>query len=331
MHLDTPWATVVAVVASSAYLLGIGLFKVAADHMEPLRGTRPVRLALAMATSPIWCGGAVIAGAGLALQWAALSSLTLPAAQPAFVSGLVVLLLFATTRLGERLNLREWGCVALAGTAALMVALSCADFGPAAGLPSPALLGALALPSLALPPVLFSAWERSPVGTHARPLTGVAYGVSAGILIGTAELALAGITLLRHTDTPFLATPYPYLLVIAGGMGIAQLQIALQRCRLAMIGMIATVTAKTQLLVMSIVLYGYGWPRQPSLGFLIAGLALSVVAIAVLPHHDSPGRGGRIPHGRTPLRGSPGPAEFDPTMQSRSRPRRKVARMSRAR
>ncbi|SEG08738.1 hypothetical protein SAMN04489712_103166 [Thermomonospora echinospora] len=299
MDMDTPWAIVVAVFASGVYLLGIATFKAAADRMEPLHGTRPLRLAAAMITSRTWCGGAVLAGVGLALQWVALSCLPLPAAQPAFVSGLTVLLLVATTRFGERLSLREWACVALAGTAALMIALSCAGFGPAAGLPSPAQLGALALPSLVLSLALFSACEISPGGTHARPPTGIAYGVSAGILIGTAELALEGITLLRPTDPPPVATPYPYLLVIAGGLGIAQLQIALQRCRLVMIGIIATVAAKTHLLVVSIVLYGYGWPRQPSLGFLVTGLALSAVALAALPHHDSPGRSGRL-HGHGP-------------------------------
>ncbi|RAY12398.1 hypothetical protein DPM19_24935 [Actinomadura craniellae] len=286
MDVDTPWATAVAVVSSSAYLLGIASFKVAARDMEPLRGTRPVRLAAAMLTSRTWCGGAVLAVAGAALQWMALSSLTLPAAHPALLAGLAALLIFATAELGERLNRREWGCVGLTGLAALMVALSGADFGPAAGLPSPALLAALALPSLVLPLALFSAGELSPAGTHARPLTGVAYGVSAGILVGTAELALGGITLLRHTDTPLVATPYPYLLVTAAAMGIAQLQIALQRCRLVMIGIIATVTAKTYLLGTSIVLYGYGWPGQPARGFLIAGLTLSFLAIAVLPHHE---------------------------------------------
>ncbi|HEX2317228.1 MAG TPA: hypothetical protein VHJ17_26005, partial [Thermomonospora sp.] len=75
MDMGTPWATAAAVASSVAYLLGIASFKAAAGRMEPLNGTRPLRLARAMAGSGAWCGGAVLAAAGLALQWAALSSL----------------------------------------------------------------------------------------------------------------------------------------------------------------------------------------------------------------------------------------------------------------
>lgn len=288
MDLGALAATVVAMLSSGAYLLGVALFKVAANRMEPLHGSHPFKLARQMLITPIWYAGGFLAAAGLALQWIAMSSLSLPAAQPAFVSGLVPLLLFATVLLGERLTPREWGCVALAALATLLVALSSTGFGSAGQPPSPWVVVALTLPALSLPVAMFNFGELSPIGAHARRPTGVAYGLSIGILIGTAELALEGIALFHDAGTPIMATPYPYLLVLAGALGVAQLQISLQRCRLAMIGVIATVTAKTYLLTVSLILYGYGWPGGRSVLLLVTGLALSAAALAAVPPYYDP-------------------------------------------
>jgi len=285
MDLGALAATVVAMLSSGAYLLGVALFKVAANRMEPLHGSHPFKLARQMLITPIWYAGGFLAAAGLALQWIAMSSLSLPAAQPAFVSGLVPLLLFATVLLGERLTPREWGCVALAALATLLVALSSTGFGSAGQPPSPWVVVALTLPALSLPVAMFNFGELSPIGVHARRPTGVAYGLSIGILIGTAELAIKGWgdTI---ADLQFLRTPYPYLAVVAAALGLGIIMVGYQRCRVSIVTTVMTISAKTYLLVVGTVLYGEPWPDAGQAVLRILALALAIYALLLFPRHD---------------------------------------------
>lgn len=119
---------------------------------------------------------------------------------------------------------------------------------------------------------------------HARPLTGVAYGISSGVLIGTAEAAMAAIA--RTPIGSVLTTPFPVLFVLAVGLGIGQLQIALQRCRMITLVFIATVVAKTQLVILTALVLD---PQREIDGLplsLIGGMTMFTLAITLVPRHD---------------------------------------------
>jgi hypothetical protein len=143
-----------------------------------------------------------------------------------------------------------------------------------------------------VPVLLFVVGDRRPSGVHARRLTGVAYGITSGVLIGTAEMALVAVV--RIPPDELLATPYLYLFAFAVVLGIAQLQIALQRCRMVLVVSIATIVAKTQLALSFALVLAEG----PRLGhaarpMLSAGLALLGAALVLVPRHDLEPRGPR--------------------------------------
>ncbi|MGI8329249.1 hypothetical protein ACRYCC_04745 [Actinomadura scrupuli] len=272
----------VAFASSGVYFLGIAFFKVAASRMQRLLGAHVVHTAVQIITNRIWLLGALIMGLGVGLQLVALAALPLAIAEPVFVAGLIFLVAIAFGYFEERLSGGEWCCLLLMAAASVMVAGSVTGSGgPGPSAPSPLMLAAVVVPSLVLPVALFSAGDLRPMGQHARPLNGVAYGISAGILIGAAELAVKGLSESR-ADAP--ATVYPYLFVAAGGLGVAQLQIALQRCRMITVVFVATVIAKTYLLIAATLLFGGG---RVSVPVLTAGLLLIGLAVTIVPRHDT--------------------------------------------
>ncbi|TNY34577.1 hypothetical protein [Thermomonospora catenispora] len=274
--------------ATGLYYVGFAVFKVAADRMEPLRGNRIPHMAWTILTSPVFYGGLVLVLGGLALQIVALGELTLGVAVPIFVSGLVPLLLIALTVFGERLSLREWLSMLLIATAMLLIALSIGGSEPLAAdaVPSWQLI-AVALPPLVLSVALMAFGDRRPDGRHARPVAGIAYGMSAGFPIGTAELAIKGWGDSASLGPEILRTPYPYVTVVAAALGFGIIMAGFQRCRVIIVATVMTVSAKSYLLVMGTLLYGEPWPEEVRQAALRAlALVLAVSAVLLFPRHD---------------------------------------------
>ncbi|MFD0683199.1 hypothetical protein [Actinomadura fibrosa] len=287
MVLSSWLAMSVAFVSSSVYWVGVALFKVAAGRMPPLRGDHPVELLVRMLGEPVWLIGAAVVLMGLLLQAVALNALALPAAQPVLVSSVAVLVGIAVGCFSERPTPREWCALLLVTSGTLMVALAAsATRSGSASPPSPIGLALLIPPCLLLPVLVFLTCDREPAGLHARPRAGIVFGVTAGVLIGTAELALEGMAQLDYTIGALPRTVYPYLFLVAAGLGVAQLQTALQRHRMVTIAFTATVVAKTHLLVTGTVLYGLLWPRGAALLLLAGGVAVTGLAVTLLPRHE---------------------------------------------
>lgn len=284
----------IALVATGLYYVGSAVFKVSARRMKTLHGTRPIHLFGQMFSSWIWLIGLAIVSVGFVLQIRALTMLPLGVAQPIFVSTLVILLWIAVGVLGERLTAREWLGLALFAVATLMLAMSVVPGQKTtSAVPPQGLFLAVAIPSLVIPVIAFSIGDLRPAGRHARPLAGVAYGLSSGVLIGTAELAVKGITNVYnsgvHDVMALLAEPYIYVITAGVILGICQAQIALQRCRLAIVLAVCTVAAKTQLVLMGTLLYGEPWPHDALWSWLRAvGFALGIAAIALFPRYEEP-------------------------------------------
>ncbi|WP_433479235.1 hypothetical protein ACQPZP_20695 [Spirillospora sp. CA-142024] len=282
-----PGFQALAALSTGIYFSGLTYFKLTAADMPPLRGSRPWHLVRELLGNRMWVAGSVFIAVGAAVQTVALTRLSLFQAQPMFLAGLAILLVLAVPILRERLTSREWGCVLLLGIATALFAHAVpADEGAAPGiaLPGASLVVAVALPSLLVASAGFLASDLSRKGAHARPLTGVALAINVGILTGTGEVLLTGAADIVNSARVLATTPYLYLFAVTALLALGQLQIALQRSRLAIVGLVATATAKTYLLIVATVLYGEGWPDHRAQ--TIVALALSVLAVAAVPHHE---------------------------------------------
>lgn len=284
-----------AVLGTSVYYVAFLFFRSAALRMPPLRGSRPVHAAWCMLTDGVWFTGGLLLFLGLAYEVIAFSALPLGVAQPVFSVSLVLLLVYATLFLGERLSGREWASVALFGVATVLLGLSSAETDGTDLSPRTPTVWELAL--VTVPPLLIAClvWlvgDRRRGGRHARPLAGVAYGIGAGVCSGVAETGIRGIAAVwsdRGTLEGVLASPYPYLTLGMAAIALGQLQVALQRCRVSIVAAIITVTGRTMLVLCSPVLFDEPWPDGlvPTL-LRAGGFALVLMAIVLFPRHEMP-------------------------------------------
>ncbi|WP_243716041.1 hypothetical protein [Actinomadura darangshiensis] len=276
-----------ALLSTTVYFAGLVYLKLAATAMPPLSGRRPWRLTRALLRSRVWLAGAAIVAVGAGVQAAALTRLTLLQAQPMLLAGLAVLVVLTVPLLGERLTLREWGCVVLLAAATALFAGAAKGVQYQEGRDAPErLVIAVAALSILVSAVSFLACDLARKGTHARPLTGVALAISVGVLTGTAELMLKGAGGLAAHLGDLVEAPYLYLFALTAPLALGQLQIALQRSRLVIVGLVATATAKTYLLLVGGLLFQEPWPVPSTTRFMPA-VALSVLAVAAVPHHES--------------------------------------------
>lgn len=290
---------VAALAAVCLYYVGAAFFKVATARMEPLHGRRPLHLIRQVLSDRLWLAGLLAFTVGLELQVVAFAELSLGLAQPLFCSTLLFLLLICLGYLGERLAPREWLGLGLFAVATVCTAVSVtAGEDPIEGLPPTATVVPVAALSLAVPLVLFPLVGRHAAGRHARPLAGIAYGLICGLLIGTGEVAVKGLSIANGTRAhglSLLAEPYLYLTLVAMGLGLYQGTITLQRCRMAIPMVVCTIVAKTYLVVVGSYLYGVEWPSDQLSGLLrFTGVSLAIAALFVFPRYEAP-RLGRAP------------------------------------
>jgi hypothetical protein len=128
-----------------------------------------------------------------------------------------------------------------------------------------------------------------PDGRHARPVAGIAYGLSSGLPIGAAELAIKGWSNTRGAGLQILQTPYPYVTVLAATVGFGIMQAAFQRSRVSIVAAVMTIGAKTYLLLVGGLLYGEPWPDgNARVALRIGGLTVGLAAVLLLPRHEIP-------------------------------------------
>lgn len=242
--------TAAAFSATGLYYLGFAVFKLAADRMAPLRGNRILHMAWTIVSNWIF---------------------------------LIALVFF-----GERLTPREWLSLVLIGAAILLLTASLGGDEPIGSASAPLWKVAVVVaPAVLVPVVILVLEDHRPDGRHARPITGIAYGLGSGFPVGTAELAIKGWS--DHADATSLriaATPWPYLTVVAAAVGFGIMVVAFQRCRVSIVATVMTVAAKTYLLAMGTFMYGETWPQDgPHSAMRLGALTLGVIAVLQFPKH----------------------------------------------
>ncbi|MEU5994315.1 DMT family transporter [Spirillospora sp. NPDC047418] len=286
-----------ALIATVVYYISFIIFRASARKMEPLRGSRPFRVARLMLTDPVWLGGGLLLFLGLGYEVVAFSAMPLAVAQPIFAVALVLLIGYAVWFLGERLSIREWTSVALFVLATMLIGLSATEEGDLRA--DATLLGTLAHPwmmiAVCTPAVLIAAlvWlvgDRRASGRHARKLAGVAYGIGAGACAGLAEAGIRGISIVYQETGSLqavLQSAYPWLTIGLAAIALGQLQVALQRCRIAIVAVVLTVIGRSYLLLASSVLFGEDWPREAGPFLLRAcGFVLALLALVLFPRYE---------------------------------------------
>jgi drug/metabolite transporter (DMT)-like permease len=282
---------VLALMATLIYYLGFIVFRVAAGRMPELRGTQPLRLVRYTYTNWLWLSGVVIVLAGVATQVKALTMLPLSLAQPIFAASLLFMLFYAGVFFGERLTGREWACVGLFLLATAMVGASNGRHEElTSAVAGPLTLAAVVVPGILVGVAVLVGGDIRTFGRHARPLAGIAHGIGCGVSLGVSELALKGVAAEYSAHGLAVAaygSPYPYVAVGMAALGLAQLQIGLQRCRMSIVVSVLTVIAKTQLVILGALLYKEPWPSDRLLFALrIVAFALAAAALLLFPRHD---------------------------------------------
>jgi hypothetical protein len=307
---------VVAALASVwLFYVGSAFLKAATVRMEPLHGRRPGHALRQMLSQRAWLTGVLLVVVGLELQVVAFSRLSLGRALPLFGSALALLVLICVKYFGERLARREWLGLGMFLAATICLTL-CAPTGADAieGLPSNGALALLACLSLAVPVALFPLVNRHASGRHARPLAGIAYGLTCGVLIGTGEIAVKGLSIANGTraqGAQLLAEPFLYLIVVAMGLAVYQGTIALQRCRMVVPMVVCTIVAKTYLVVAGSALFGVDWPGGEAGLLRVAGIGLAIGSLFVFPPYEAPAVTPALPPAPRPpadVHGGPAPS-----------------------
>ncbi|MCQ0014285.1 DMT family transporter [Actinomadura madurae] len=288
-----------ALLATTVYYIAFLVFRISARRMEPLRGSRPFRIARLMLTNPVWLGGGLLLFLGLGHEVVAFSAVPLAVAQPIFAVSLVFLVAFAVRFLGERLSAREWASVALFVLATMLIGLSATEEGEphadatlAGTLARPWTMIAVCAPAVVVAALVWLVGDRRAGGGTPASSPGVAYGIGAGACAGLAEAGIRGISIV-YQETGSVRTvvesPYPYLTLGLAAIALGQLQIALQRCRVAIVAVVLTVIGRTYLIVSSSVLFGERWPQETEpFALRTGGFVLALAALVLFPRYEEP-------------------------------------------
>ncbi|GAA2603143.1 hypothetical protein SMC26_03350 [Actinomadura fulvescens] len=293
-------AVVLASAAPVAYVAGFALFKTTASRMPRLTGARPLHTTRHLALNPVWLWGLTTLIIGLVSQSLVMTRLPVSVVVPMYGPVMAVLLLVSVSNFGERVTSGErraltvllMALLAFAAAGGLLTGDSPTEAGPWDASVPLWKLSLVVVPSLLIPLWLFTVRDKPVDGRHAKRVTGVAFGLGAGVVVGLAESSGASIARIVNEHPwrlePVLASPHPYIVVVAGLLGAGLAQIGLQRCRLSVVIIVLAVGSKASLWLTGILVYGQPWPKTPG-AFLLSGVGLILAAWSVLliPRHES--------------------------------------------
>ena len=286
-------AVFVALLATTAYHLGLVLEKRALAGLPAIDARHAVRLLRILLTAPAWLAGFGLMLCGFGLQVVALTLAPVSVVQPVLGSGVVILLAASRIVLRERLGRVELACVLAMVAAIIVIALSAV--GPAGHVGERAsgpLLAAVAVPACLIALGLGASALRSGAsGRHRMPTIGVSYALASGLLYGVATLAIKALSgsLAQHAVLgaglllTVASSPYPYVTVACSAVGMLIFQTGLQRCRVSIVGPVSNITGTVFFIVAGTWLFGERLPADPTKLILrLAGIAVAAVVVVVL-------------------------------------------------
>jgi drug/metabolite transporter (DMT)-like permease len=283
-----------ALVATTAYNVGLILEKRALGQMATLDLRRVPRVIVSLLASRSWLAGFVLMLAGLACQTVVLTFEPVSVVQPVLASGVVLVLVLSRLMLRERLRSGETWCVAAIVVSLVLLALS-ATSTKVGHHASPRGMAAVMVPTVIIGVALAAGSLRGRTTKHGAPVTGIAAGLGTGLLYGVAALAIKALSgiLVGHRTAVGIAIAVvssPYLYVLAGSLAVAMLlfQVALQASRASIFIPVSAVMGSSYFIVAGTWLFHEHLPASPGkLALRLAGIALSAVVVIALSRPGS--------------------------------------------
>jgi drug/metabolite transporter (DMT)-like permease len=283
---------VVALLATTAYHLGLILEKRALRQLPAIDARHALTLLRIVLTAPAWLAGFALMACGFGLQVVALTLAPVSVVQPVLGSGVVVLLVLSRLVLRERLGRTELACVLAMAASIVVIALSAIGSAGRVGHQASAVwLAAVAVTAGLLALGLgASALRPGGPGKHRVPAVGVSYGVASGLFYGVATLAIKALsgTFLHHASglglvTAVVSSPYPYVTVGCSAAGLLIFQTGLQRCRVSIVGPVSNITGSVFFMVAGSLLFGERLPANPvELAMRLAGIVVAGAVVVLL-------------------------------------------------
>jgi drug/metabolite transporter (DMT)-like permease len=297
MHMSPgPYAGIgLALLAATAYNVGVILEKRALGRMPVLDVRRVVHVVTSLLTDLAWLAGFGLMLTGLACQVIVLTFEPVSVVQPVLASGVALLLVLSRLVLGERLGRTEFWCVAAMAVALVLLALS-ASTGSAAGHHASAdALAAVMIPSAVIGLLIACRPLRDPAGQ--RRTRAVSFGIGTGLLYGVSALAIKALSgiLVRHQGIASLVTGIissPYLYVLAGCSAAAMLlfQAGLQSCRASIMVPVSSVSGSVYFMIAGTWLFHERLPANADqLGLRLAAIVVAGLVLVTLARHDAAG------------------------------------------
>jgi drug/metabolite transporter (DMT)-like permease len=276
-----------ALVATTAYNVGLIQEKRALGEMSALDLRRVLRVIGSLMTSRAWLTGFALMLIGLACQTIALTFEPVSVVQPVLASGVVLVLVLSRLVLRERLHGGETWCVAVIAVSVVLLAMS-ATGAKDSHHASPGWVAAVMIPSAVVGLVFAAGSLRG--RRRGTTAAGVWAGVGTGLLYGVAALAIKALSgiLVGHQTLAGIAigvVSSPYLYVLGGSLAVAMLlfQGALQSGRASIVVPVSNVTGSVYFIIAGTWLFHEHLPASPGkLVLRLAGIALAVLVLVAL-------------------------------------------------
>jgi len=253
-----------SLIAAVLFTSGNLIEKVAVERMPPFSAKRVMRMARSLVGSRLWLIGFVISLVGLALQVMAFSRAPILVVQAIFGGGIVLLVVASRAYLHEPLRRREVFGLAIAIPALVLVSISLEGSADLVGTSGSELVVVVwSAATLAVAGVAYVRL-RQRAGDQ-----GFLYGVTSGLAYGVASLGTKGAaTLVTRNGVAagiphIFSSPYPYIFVVASSVGLFVYQSGLQRCRIAVVGPVSSVSSSVYVVAIGTFLFGERLPDKP--------------------------------------------------------------------
>jgi drug/metabolite transporter (DMT)-like permease len=288
-----PYAGIsLALLAATAYNVGLIQEKRALARMPALDVRRVPRLVAGLLTEPAWLAGFALMLVGLACQTIVLTFEPVSVVQPVLASGVALVLVLSRLVLRERLGAAETWCVAAMAVCVVLLAASAGGTGTGTGNGAghhadPRWMAAVMIPSAVIGLLVAASPLR---GRPVRHTAAVWFGVGTGLLYGVAALAikaLSGILVANHGAasivTGVVSSPYLYVLGASSAAAMLLYQVGLQSCRASILVPVSTVTGSVYFLIAGTWLFHEHLPASPGrLGLRLAAIAVAGLVVITL-------------------------------------------------
>jgi drug/metabolite transporter (DMT)-like permease len=288
-----------ALLAATAYNVGLIQEKRALGRMPALDLRRVPRVIVSLLADPGWLAGFALMLLGLACQIVVLTFEPVSVVQPVLASGVALVLVLSRLVLRERLGAVESWCVAAMAVSVILLAASAGRAAGGAGHHvSPGWMAAVAIPSVVIgllvgaSPLRGRSPGRSP---SQRAPAGVCFGIGTGLLYGVAALAIKGLSgiLVGHHGAVRLAagivsSPYLYVLASCSAAAMLLYQVALQTCRASIVIPVSNVTGSVYFIIAGTWLFHEHLPASPAkLGLRLAAIVVAGLVLVTLSRQAS--------------------------------------------